>query len=429
MKYLNRARWVTDKYILLMLGVFPLFVGFEGYDNITASKFWFFAAATGLWLLAALAMLGAGLAAGERYALEIRAAHIALGAFLAISGVSAATSEYGGVCLVGAARYTGYLTDLLCAAAFFGVSWLAAPRRRYVWAMAVSAGVCCVISILQLFGLDPFWFYPEGTDYYDKFVAYNSAFLGTIGNTGLLAAYLCLAGPLALVYGALSRRRGDRWLFLPGGLCLAVLAACDVDAGIVALAGCVALSAPVVIQKDRAARLAGYAAGGTVLAGLGTLWFWPGKSGTLYEMSQALHGHLGDEFGSHRGQIWKRCWELFQEHPWLGAGPGTAPKRILLRWTSEVRQQTVQEDNSHNVYLGHLIDVGLLGALAYVTALGCSLVTWVRRRKQGPAYPALGSALVCYLIQDFFGMGLVLTAPMMWVIWGLLESSFHGDEE
>ena len=37
-------------------------------------------------------------------------------------------------------------------------------------------------------------------------------------------------------------------------------------------------------------------------------------------------------------------------------------------------------------------------------------------------YPALGSAMVCYLIQDFFGMGLVLTAPMLWVVWGLLES-------
>ena len=26
------------------------------------------------------------------------------------------------------------------------------------------------------------------------------------------------------------------------------------------------------------------------------------------------------------------------------------------------------------------------------------------------------------MIQDFFGIGLCLTAPMLWVIWGLLET-------
>ena len=188
MKYLDRARWVTDKYILVMLGLFPLFVGFQGYSAITASKFWFFAVATGAWLAAVLVLLACGRIAGERYSPQIRPAHIAVGLFLAISGVSAMASEYGGVCLVGAARYTGYVTDLLCGAIFFGVSFLGAPRGRYVWAMALSAAVCCAISFLQLLGLDPLWFYPEGTNYYDKFVAYNSAFLGTIGNTGLLAA-------------------------------------------------------------------------------------------------------------------------------------------------------------------------------------------------------------------------------------------------
>ena len=421
--FLERARWVTDKYILTMLGLFPLFVGFHGYGAITASKFWFFAVVTGLWIAAALAMLLCGLVAGERYRLDVRPAHIAVGLFLAVSGVSAMNSPFGAQCLVGVSRYTGYLTDLLCAAAFFGVSQLAGPRRRYVWAMGISAAVCCAISFLQLLGLDPFHFYPEGTNYYDKFVAYNSAFLGTIGNTGLLAAYLCLAGPLTAVCAVLSRQRRDRLLLVPAAMCLALLVLCDVDAGVLALFGCVLIAVPVVIRKERAARIAGAVSGGTVAAGLGALWFWPGKSGTFYEMHQVLHGHLSDEFGSHRGQIWKRCWELFQEHPWLGGGPGTAPGRILIQWTSDVRQQTVQEDNAHNVYLGHLIDVGLLGAAAYVGALVCSAVTWVRRRHDGPVYPALGSAMVCYLIQDFFGMGLVLTAPMLWVLWGLLEST------
>ena len=269
--FLNRARWVTDKYILVMVGLFPLFVGFHGYGAITASKFWFFAIATGLWLAAALTMLACGLIRGERYRMDVRPAHLAVGLFLAVSGVSAMTSDFGGQCLVGISRYTGYLTDLLCAAAFFGVSQLAAPRRRYVWAMGISAAVCCGISFLQLLGLDPLWFYPEGTNYYDKFVAYNSAFLGTIGNTGLLAAYLCLAGPLTAVYALLSHRRGDWLLIVPGGMCLALLVLCDVDAGVLALLGGALIAVPVVIQKERAARIAGCVSGGTAAAGLAAL--------------------------------------------------------------------------------------------------------------------------------------------------------------
>lgn len=423
--FLDRAKWVTDKFILLMLGVFPLFVGFEGYDNGTASKFWFFAVATCVWAVIAGALLVCGLLAGERYRTEIRPAHLAIGVFLAIGAVSAAASEYGAVCLVGANRYDGYLTTLLYGLIFYGVSMLGRPRRRYVWALGISSGICCAIAVLQLFGLDPLGFYPDGTNYYDKFIAYNSAFLGTIGNTGLLAAYLCLAAPLLTVYAALSRSKWDRALLLPAALDLGILAACDVDAGIVALAGCVLIAVPVAIQKDRAAKAAGCVSGGLALAGLGTLWFWPGKSGLFYEISQVLHGHLADEFGSHRGQIWKQGWQLFKEHPWLGGGPGTTGARFDIQWVSEVRRSIAHVRNAHNVYLGYLINIGVLGLLAYLAAIGCSAVTWIKRRKANALYPALGAALVCYFIQDFFGLGLALTAPMCWVIWGLLESELE----
>ena len=78
--------------------------------------------------------------------------------------------------------------------------------------------------------------------------------------------------------------------------------------------------------------------------------------------------------------------------------------------------------NAHNAYLGYLVNVGILGLLAYLSAIVCSLVTWFKRRRDGAMYPALGAAFVCYLIQDFFGLNLPLSAPLLWVIWGLLES-------
>ena len=423
MKQLQRAQWVTDKFILAMLGVFPLFVGFHGYDDITGSKYRFFAWAVGLWLGCVAVLLVIGLIRGERYRPRIRPAHLLMGAFLAAGGVSAMLSDYGAACLMGADRNDGYLTTVMYAACFFGVSALARPRRRYAWALGFSSAVCCVIAVLQLFGLDPFWFYPEGTNYYDKYVAYNSAFLGTIGNTGLLSAYLCIAGPLLAAFAALSEEKWDKLLFLPAALSFGVIASCDVDAGLVAVAGCALVAIPVCIRRDRTARLAGAVSGGVTALGLGTLWFWPGKSGTIYEMSQVLHGHLADEFGSHRGQIWKQGWALFKEKPWLGAGPGTTGLRFDIHWYSEVRNSTANVANPHNVYLGYLMNTGIVGAGLYLAAIVCSLVTWIRRRKENALYPALGAAFLCFLIQDFFGLGLSLTEPMLWVVWGLIETA------
>ena len=426
--FLERARWVTDKFIMLMLGVFPLFVGFHGYNAVTESKYWFFAAATGLWVVCVLALLIMGLIAGERYNADVRPAHIAIALFLAMGGVSSCLSEYGAVTLLGSNRYDGYLTTVMYGLIFFGVSLLARPRRRYVWVMAAAASVCCAIAVLQLFGLDPFWFYPEGTNYYDKYVAYNSAFLGTIGNTGVLASYLCLPAGCLPVYAALSPHKRDRLLFVPAALVLAMLLLIDVDAGVVAMAGTALVAVPMAIQKDRAARIAGGVSGGLTLGGLAALYFWPGKSGTLYEMGQVLHGHLADEFGSHRGQIWKRGWELFLEKPWLGGGPGTTSLRFDIIWTNDEVGRTVSVTNAHNAYLGYLVNNGIVGTLPFFAAVACGLATWFRRRKHGALYPALGAAFLCYLIQDFFCLNLCLTAPMLWVVWGLLESREDGGD-
>ena len=49
--FLRYARWVTDKFILVMLGLFPLYVGFQrnAYTAVTAAKYHFFTIATCVW--------------------------------------------------------------------------------------------------------------------------------------------------------------------------------------------------------------------------------------------------------------------------------------------------------------------------------------------------------------------------------------------
>ena len=427
--FLRRARWITDKYILVMLGLFPLFFGFtrNGYTHMTQSKFWFFTGATGLWLVLVCILLAAAAIRKEKFMPAVRPAHIAVALFLLFSAVSAVLSEYGTECLVMKGRFDGLVLTTMYCIVFFGVSMLSSPKPRYAWALGISATLCCVVALVQMAGYDPFWLYPEGLNYYDKYESMNGAFLGTIGNVGLLSAFLCAAGPFLTVYAILSERRADTFLLLPGALSLGVLCVCDVDAGLVALLGCTIVTIPVVIRNKRASCTAGCISGGLTLAGLAGVFFWPGTSGTVWEFSQILHGHLADEFGSHRGQIWKACWELFKEKPWFGGGPATIMQRLDITWNRYIealgRDRSVYVDNAHNVFLGYLVNIGLFGALSYVAAALCTLGTWLSRRRDGALYPALGSAFLCYMIQDFFGIGICISAPVLWIVWGLLEST------
>ena len=97
----KKARWLTDKYICLMLLVFPLWTGFDGYGSITRPKFLFFAAATGLWLAA---LLFCALFCRYRPAKPDAFRLCALG-FMAAACLSAALSEDLQYCLLGSNRY------------------------------------------------------------------------------------------------------------------------------------------------------------------------------------------------------------------------------------------------------------------------------------------------------------------------------------
>lgn len=436
MKKIDMAKWLTDKYIYVMLGLFPLYWG-GGYPNITAPKAYFAYIATGVWIAAVLVLCVWAALRHEKLSPGIRPAHWAMAALLLLGAVSSLVSPWWQTTLLGAESTSGHprydgLVSLVCyGAIFFGVSLLARPKRSYVWVMTGAAALCSAIAVLQLFGLDPFGLYPEGTNYYDKYGAYSGAFLGTIGNIGLLGQYLCIVTPLAFVTGSRSERRWERAFLLgSAALCLVVLVFSQAEAAYVGVLACVLIGVPMLLPSKRSRRVAAIVAASLVVAGLITLWFWPGQSGTLWEASRILHGDIRDEFGSHRVQIWREALKLVPERPWLGGGLGTFGERVDIVWSRYVEQigttRVAVVSNTHNIYIAYLVNNGILGLAAYLALIACSAVTWCRGRFQSDYTGAAGCALLCCMVQDFFCLALFLVTPVMWVVWALLES---GDEQ
>lgn len=114
--------------------------------------------------------------------------------------------------------------------------------------------LCCLLSLWQLAGGNPLGLYPNGLSYSDAGTAYSGAYLGTIGNTDLLAAVMCVAVP-AFFYGAWKLRR--HWLLVPLALCVTVSIWMDVSAGLLGIAAGLVLPLPLALgeKKRRAAAI------------------------------------------------------------------------------------------------------------------------------------------------------------------------------
>lgn len=471
------ARLLTDKYIMLMLGVFPLFTGFSGYANITFSKFMFFTIATSVWLV--LTVVSAII---SKYNWQPKTHQLIALVFAFIATISSLLSDYASVTLLGASRYDGLISTLLYVAIFIGVSEFGQFRTVYIKIASLALLICCVVSLMQMFGSTIL--FPNGYTYQDAGVLYISKFLGTIGNTNLLAGYLCLIIPLICTFFVLDDNKFV-WLLPISAMGFFVLIASESSGGtlaiclgsllasiifsrnnlihraIIVLAVLAISTAFAMIYLNRyklAALIAILSAIFFVLSyifkhkiakkfhfkivissvsicaliGLFAVYFWQGDGGAVYELSQILHGNFSDEFGSSRILIWRECLGIVPENLWLGGGADTLALRIDLEFSryfeAYEKTMTTSVDNAHNLYIAHLVNFGILGLCAYLSLMAHSLILIFKNKEKHVI--CLTITLVCAWIENFFGLALCLVSPMMWVLWGLLytdEETIHID--
>lgn len=411
----SSARKLTDKYIIAMLLLFPLWTGLEGYADITRWKFTFFAVFTGIWVALLIFF-----AVRERARPRCPKAFALLGAAFAVwAAVSALASGFGSRLLLGW-HYDGLLPMLLYLAAALGVASYGEWHDYYVNLLAVSVTLCCAVALMQLAGLNPLRLYPDGLDYYDSGVKYSGSFLGTMGNTNVLGSFLCLTCPL-FAYTALQRRGRSLWLLAPAALSAAVLALSRSEAGLVGALAALLLGVVYYVNqlgRRRAALMLLAAEAAAVCVFLAFVYFSPPEGGTLYELGELLHGRVRDSFGSSRVAVWREALRLFAARPVLGGGPGSFGLRSTLEFSRYVAESgitlTTRADNAHCEALEYLVDLGLPGCALYL-----SLAFFVFRRWMRGALPAAGTALLAYFVQGLFSSGTCFVLPIVCIFSGL----------
>jgi len=417
----------TDCYLIILLFAFPLFPGFSGYTNITLSKFVFLLCATGLYLatLLVLAISGSDCTPLPR----LRAPQWAAVGFLAIATLSAVLSPFFPKTFLGASRYDGWISIAVYIIVFLCASLFTQPKPIHAIAFASAAMLCCGLAVFQLLGCNPLHLYPGTLRYRDAGIRYSGVYLGTIGNTNLLDAMLALVIPVCTVLGIKKQPA----FFLPLALSLIVFFAAGGSGLYVSLAAC--LGAALLLLPKTKKQRTGCAVilAASAAAALAILWFWPGRSGSLYEFSQVLHGHWADSFGSSRILIWRNCLALISDRPLLGGGPGTAGLRLDIEFSRYVPETgaTLRSyvDNTHNIYLGYLVNTGWLGLTAYLVFLTLCAIVTLRKFSESDLSAAIGLAAFCGAFHGLFGLGLCLTEPLFFALLGLCCTANESPKE
>lgn len=424
-------------FIVLMLTVFLFWFNSSGYGGITEAKLTVFNIICGGYVILMLILIPASLATEVVSKQELKAyirestwVQRLLLIFLLLTVVSALISPYRSETWVGASRYEGVRTIAIyvLTAVFMSSFVKVKPWMAYL----LGASVLCfsVISIIQLYGGNPFGLYPGDLNYFGAGVDYSGAYLGTIGNTDLVAGFLCVA--ITLLWVAVVRMKG-KWRFallIPTAAALFVLLKMSVMAGLVGVFGGAVLSLPIVLPVSAKARkIIAIAILVVFVLALVFLYVADIGGGMLHEAHELLHGNVSDTFGSGRIHIWKSVLEKIPDNLWFGTGPDTmshAQLEAFTRYDPDKGVELVAEiDTAHNEYLNILFHQGIFALLAYLAALVLAAAKWIKRGNAAPAAAACGAAVLCYCIQAFFGISMFLTAPFYWITLGLLDGALR----
>lgn len=423
----NLTSKLTGAYIALMLTLFLLWFDRSGYKAITAAKLPVFYILSGVYIVGMLALAVTGKNVPKLR--ELSAVQWIVMAYLFITLLSAACSPHSSKTWLGATRYEGAITISVYCLVFLLVSVYGKAEQWLLWPLGIGVTVLCVICIIQLQGYNPFSLYPQGLNFFGAGKDYIGQYLGTVGNTGLLAAFFCIVIPVMWVSILRLKEKKRFALILPLALSLYVLVKMNVSAGFAGVFIGGLASLPAVIKGKRKRKTVALILLAALILGLAFVYLCDTEEGTLHEAHEILHGKVSDSFGSSRIYIWKNVLKLVPENSLLGAGPDTMALEDIEPFTryDEARDKliTAHIDTAHNEYLNVLYHQGVFALIAYFAALIIAGVRWINQSEKNTAAAITGAAVLCYCIQAFFGISMFITAPYFWICLGLLEASYN----
>lgn len=127
---------------------------------------------------------------------------------------------------------------------------------------------------------------------------------------------------------------------------------------------------------------------------------------------------LNDDWGTHRGYIWRIGMEIYQKFPVIhkifGYGPDTFGILTVRNYYEDmVMRYNEKFDSIHNEYLQYLITIGIAGLIAYLSVIVTSVIEILKSVKNKPELMAIVFSIICYGAQAAVNISVPIVAPIM----------------
>ncbi len=418
--------YLTCGYVVLMAVYLLAVRGYEGIQGLKTPLFYLICGGyAGAVILICLESLLLGLTDPRTLLNKLKPtspAQIMMLCYLAFTLVSTILSEHPTVWL-GNLRNEGLLSIGIYVLSFYFLSKFVKPAKWMIYLFGGAVTVMCLLSIIQLLG-SPL-LYPAGMNYYDGYVKYAGAYVGTLGNVDFVATFLALCIPALALYITVTKDPHRFWLLIPLALCIAVLLGIWVLMGLVGVAAAIVLIPPFALHLKTRDRIIYFVFIGALAAvGVAVLYAVPFASGLPSELHNILHGNVSETFGSGRLHIWSEVLRRVPENLLFGAGPESLLYANIAPFTrvDETYGNIISFiDNAHNDYLNILYNQGLLAMLAYVGALGSMGISFFKKASISKGVLIAGGAIIGYAVSAFFGVSSVIHTPFFWLCLGIFE--------
>ncbi|MCR4690365.1 MAG: O-antigen ligase family protein, partial [Lachnospiraceae bacterium] len=146
-----------------------------------------------------------------------------------------------------------------------------------------------------------------------------------------------------------------------------------------------------------------------------------------------------DGWGNNRGVSWRCSLGAFCKENILqklfGVGPDSFGEYIYMYYKADfdrVLGSHISQDCAHNEWLNTLINLGILGLVAYMGIFITSFKACMNEAKRHPYLYGIAIAIVAYFLHNFFCYQQIICTPTIFILMGMARSVIrfgYGDEE
>ncbi len=455
---------LSDAFFLLIFSIFPIFC--LDYTKTTEHKFWFLLISVLCFVLIFLIVWAEFLIIGKKTNpfINIKAKSvftsplIFLLIYCLLCLISFLFSEHKAAALLGEGGFDGLVTQFLYLFVMLSAVLFGEFKKKYTYALAFAVFFNLIIGLLQFYGLNPLYLFPQGYNYHDAFIHYANRFLGTFGNVDNLSAFLSIAVPTFAFLGAKSSGKKYVFFLLTAFSSAFLLILCETTAGVLAsfaalliipffmrsvsetvrllitysvillalilglfLLGVFGIISVALFSLGLILLFCAYLLGRfrpeqkkiklillilelAVLFISVILFFSLDLTGDFAEIKSFLLGNMTDEQGSGRIRIWRAAIDIIKDNPILGTGPDTFIYEIPFKFErlSEITGEVITSSipSAHNVPLNIASNTGLPSLIFYLLFI---IYLIVRLFKSKGEYSGLFIAvIISYFVQSLF---------------------------